>query len=117
MNPKRRALPALLAALLLLTLSACAAQQGRTDQYDGYTVRTEKTAPPPAAVRETELPATRALDDGGAEDYVLNLSSMRFHNPSCPSVPGIKEKNRWDYHGTRESVVDMGYEPCRICNP
>ena len=49
----------------LLTLSACAAQQGRTDQYDGYTVRTEKTAPPPAAVRETELPATRALDDGG----------------------------------------------------
>ena len=99
---------------LLLALCACGSTRGRTDQYDGYTVRTEKS-------RDSELPSpepvTRAADSDAQEDYVLNRGSMKFHYPDCKGAEEIKEQNRWTYRGTRQSVLDMGYEPCKICNP
>ena len=99
---------------LSLVLCACGATRGRTDHYDGYMVRTEKT-------RESDLPspepAMRAVENDASEDYVLNRSSMKFHYPDCKGAEGIKEQNRWAYRGTRQSVLDMGYEPCKICNP
>lgn len=50
-------------------------------------------------------------------DYVLNTNSMRFHLPSCSSVDQMSEQNRQDFHGTRESLIEQGYEPCGNCNP
>lgn len=52
-----------------------------------------------------------------ARDYVLNTSSHKFHLPSCSSVEAMSEKNREDYHGTREELLAQGYEPCGSCNP
>lgn len=52
-----------------------------------------------------------------ARDYVLNTSSHKFHLPSCSSVETMSEKNREDYHGTREELLAQGYEPCGSCNP
>lgn len=49
--------------------------------------------------------------------YVINRNTGKFHYPTCRSVKDIKEKNRWDYSGTREEVISMGYEPCKQCNP
>ena len=49
--------------------------------------------------------------------YVLNTSSHKFHDPSCESVNDIKEKNRANYTGTREDLIEMGYDPCKRCNP
>ena len=104
-----------LAALLVCALGGCSAMRGRTDRYDGYTVRTEKAREERDEPR-AQAPA-RASDSGEAQDYVLNKSSHKFHDPDCSGALDIKEKNRWDYRGTRQSVVDMGYEPCKICNP
>ena len=50
-------------------------------------------------------------------DYVLNMNTMKFHYPNCSSVKDIKDKNRWDYTGTREEIIEMGYVPCKKCNP
>ena len=52
-----------------------------------------------------------------ARDYVLNTSSHKFHLPSCSSVETMSEKNRENYHGTREELLAQGYEPCGSCNP
>ena len=49
--------------------------------------------------------------------YVLNTNTKKFHKPSCSSVDQMKDKNRRDYTGTRESVINMGYKPCQRCNP
>lgn len=49
--------------------------------------------------------------------YVINTSTGKFHKPSCGSASKIKEENRWDYAGTRQSVLDMGYSPCGHCHP
>jgi len=50
-------------------------------------------------------------------DYVLNTRSMRFHLPSCNAVQEMSEKNRQDYQGTREELIEEGYFPCASCKP
>lgn len=50
-------------------------------------------------------------------DYVLNTSSKKFHRPDCSSVDSMSEKNRQEYHGTREELIAQGYEPCGSCHP
>ena len=50
-------------------------------------------------------------------DYVLNTNSMKFHYSWCNSVGIMSERNKSYYTGTRESVINMGYEPCKNCNP
>ena len=113
----RRIVAAALLLLLALMLSACADGKGSATAYDGFEVRTERTRE--EAAPELEAPMPRSMPGLGetAENYVLNKNSMKFHYPSCPSVKDIKESNRWDYHGTRESVIELGYQPCKNCSP
>lgn len=102
-------------ALLFCALTACASRSGREDVYDGFTVRTEKSAD--AETAETDPPAARSMPAAAEADYILNTSSMKFHDPSCAGAAQISEHNRRNYHGSRESLLDMGYAPCKICNP
>ena len=109
----------LLALLLAALLGACGASaRGRTVAYDGFTVRTEKTREAPAGTdAPTRSAAPPSTEEAPEADYVLNTSSKKFHLPDCSGAAAIKEKNRWDYRGTRDSVLEMGYQPCKICNP
>lgn len=54
---------------------------------------------------------------GGQQTYVLNTNSMKFHYPSCSSAQKISSKNRKDYTGTREDLINQGYDPCGNCHP
>lgn len=46
--------------------------------------------------------------------YVLNTKTMKFHRPSCDSLPAV---NRQDSSESRESIIAQGYKPCKKCNP
>lgn len=50
-------------------------------------------------------------------EYILNTNTMKFHLPSCSSVSSMSEKNKEDYTGDRETLIEEGYEPCKNCNP
>ena len=65
----------------------------------------------------TPEPTPQPTNDPPVRAYVLNKNTMKFHYPSCSSVKDIKDENRWDYTGTREDIIDMGYDPCKRCNP
>ena len=56
-------------------------------------------------------------ESGEIMEYVLNTSSHKFHYPDCSSTGDISDKNREDYKGSRDSLIDRGYEPCGRCNP
>ena len=56
-------------------------------------------------------------DRSPACDYVLNTNSKKFHEPDCGSAKRISSKNRKDYHGSREDLIEDGYEPCKNCDP
>ncbi len=49
--------------------------------------------------------------------YIANKNSYKFHYTWCSSVEDMKEKNKWYYTGTREALVELGYEPCGNCKP
>lgn len=51
------------------------------------------------------------------ERYILNTNSKKFHLPDCSGVSSMSETNRQEYTGTRQSLIDAGYEPCGICKP
>lgn len=50
-------------------------------------------------------------------DYILNKSSKKFHYPWCSGASQIKDKNKQYYTGSRNDIIEMGYTPCKICNP
>ena len=49
--------------------------------------------------------------------YILNTSSHKFHDPGCPGIAQIKEKNKKTFTGTREEILARGYTPCGTCKP
>lgn len=51
------------------------------------------------------------------QTYILNVNSKKFHLPSCSGAASIKEDNREEYTGTRQALIDQGYDPCKTCNP
>ncbi len=74
----------------------------------------------------SEAPSTpEQTPDGGEDDtvtpgegtYVLNVSSMKFHDPDCSGVATMKEENKQIYNGSRQDLIDEGYSPCGTCKP
>lgn len=49
--------------------------------------------------------------------YVLNTNTKKFHLPTCSSVKDMKDKNKQEVTCSRDEVIDMGYVPCKRCNP
>ena len=69
---------------------------------------------------QTEAPAEQTQvqeQAAAASEYILNTNTMKFHRPSCSSVNQMSDSNKWVYDGTREEVLNMGYDPCKRCNP
>ena len=64
---------------------------------------------------ETQTETQPATQQGTV--YVANTNTKKFHYPGCSSVNRIKQENRWDYTGNRDELINMGYEPCKRCNP
>ena len=50
-------------------------------------------------------------------DYIANKSTKKFHYPDCSSVRDMKEKNKWEFYGTRDELINKGYDPCGRCHP
>ncbi len=49
--------------------------------------------------------------------FVLNNSTKKYHKQTCSEVERIKEENKSYYTGTSDEIENMGYSPCRKCNP
>lgn len=75
---------------------------------------TEITTESTTEVTTEEITTEEAVPE---YDYVLNTNTGKFHKPSCNSVNQMKEKNKQEFHGTRDEVINMGYVPCKNCNP
>ena len=90
------------------------AENSAASQEAAATIVVETPTPAPAAqvVQDTPVP-----QESQGTTYVLNTNTMKFHYPTCSSVDDMKEKNKQIYTGSREEVINMGYVPCKRCNP
>lgn len=92
------------------------AQPGITIDYaTGLSALSGEPIPEPeeAPKEEDTLPS----DGENEADYVLNTSKMKFHKPTCSSVSSMSDKNKQQFHGTREELIEDGYTPCGTCKP
>lgn len=48
--------------------------------------------------------------------YIANANSKVFHYPTCKSVAAMSEKNK-RIVDTRKEAENLGYRPCKNCNP
>ena len=64
-----------------------------------------------------ETESAQSEDDGEVHDYILNTSSKKFHKPSCSGVQDMAEENMDTFRGSREDIMEQGYDPCGRCKP
>lgn len=60
---------------------------------------------------------TAAAENQAEDTYILNIKTKKFHLPSCSSTGQIQDKNKQEFTGTRDELIEQGYVPCKQCNP
>lgn len=61
--------------------------------------------------------ASNSNQDEDKTEYIVNTGTQKFHDPSCSSATSIKEQNKETIYGTRDELIQSGYEPCGNCKP
>ncbi len=74
------------------------------------------------SVSQAPAPVSKSTSSGSATgspsaSYVINTNTGRFHHSWCGEIKKMKDKNKWYYEGSRDEIVNMGYVPCKKCNP
>lgn len=49
--------------------------------------------------------------------YILNTGSQKFHTQDCTQGQDIKQTNREEFTGSRDTLLAQGYEPAGCCDP
>lgn len=94
------------------------AESSGTYQSTAASVAVETPVPQPETDTAVQItPESSAPQESQGITYVLNINTKKFHYPTCSSVDDMKEKNKQIYTGSREEVINMGYVPCKRCNP
>ena len=94
------------------------AESSGTYQSTAASVAVETPVPQPETDTAVQItPESSAPQESQGITYVLNTNTKKFHYPTCSSVDDMKEKNKQIYTGSREEVINMGYVPCKRCNP
>lgn len=94
------------------------AESSGTYQSTEASVAEETPVPQPETDTAVQItPESSAPQESQGITYVLNTNTKKFHYPTCSSVDDMKEKNKQIYTGSREEVINMGYVPCKRCNP
>lgn len=55
--------------------------------------------------------------DANVQTYILNTNTKKFHKKSCNSAKSMDASNKKIYTGSRQELIDMGYEACGVCEP
>ena len=94
------------------------AESSGTYQSTAAPVTVETLAPQPETDTAVQItPESSVSQESRETTYVLNTNTKKFHYPTCSSVDDMKEKNKQIYTGSRDEVINMGYVPCKRCNP
>ncbi len=56
-------------------------------------------------------------DQKAAETYILNKHSMKFHKTTCIYGKKTSPANKVIYTGYSNTLVSLGYSPCKVCQP
>ena len=89
-------------------------QPGITIDYATGNSTIAATVPIAPNITEPVITSTSTIGEG---DYILHTNSKKFHLPTCGDASRISAKNKSIFTGTREELINQGYDPCKKCNP
>ena len=58
----------------------------------------------------------KAETNENTKSLVLNTNSKKYHIQGCSAEKKISEKNRKEYTGTVQALIEQGYTACQICH-
>ena len=90
------------------SIGSLAEAKAAAEAQDGSVTRTTEGKVPGAAAEDTGV---------AGSEYILNTSTMKFHNPSCSEVSLIELNNKQSVIESRNQLMNEGYTPCDKCNP
>lgn len=82
-----------------------------TETIPETTIATESTTVPTTV--ENLFPP----EVGAEPTYIANTNTKKFHYPECSSVSDIYEENKQPFYGSREQLLEAGFDPCGRCHP
>lgn len=93
--------------------------QGKGVSFNVYVYNTQPGIDIDYKTGDSHLDSTSETSDDSVlePDYILNTNSKKFHLPDCTSVAKIKDENKENYYGSRDTLIRQGYSPCGQCNP
>ena len=110
--------------LLLLIIGSCSSTGDKTTPA---AASSKSPMPSPTVIAAAATPAPSSAPAASAtpapsptprvDDYILNTNTRKFHETYCSKADNIKSGNRAEFSGTREELIQRGYEPCAVCNP
>ncbi len=69
------------------------------------------------SVTETEPEVLPTLEEDYEGTFILNTKKKTIHLPECEGAQTMSEKNRQEYTGSYNRLIEDGYVPCRNCLP
>lgn len=60
---------------------------------------------------------SKVIPEDKQKTFVINTNSKNFHKPNCQSVKSMLDKNKKEYTGTAQALIEQGYTPCQMCHP
>jgi len=93
------------------------------DIAEGIKLANEKALEKSLKQEETKVVTTKeeetisTTEETKSVDYILNKNSDIFHHTWCGSVKLMKESNKVYFTGSRNDVINQGYDACKKCNP
>jgi endonuclease YncB( thermonuclease family) len=77
---------------------------------------TDGNTPTSSSYSHTTSSSQSSSSSGDTGNYVGNINSGKFHDPSCNWAQKMSEWNKIKF-SSRDDAISQGYEPCRVCNP
>lgn len=69
------------------------------------------------ATGDSRADAEKSSRSAKESTYILNTNNKKFHKPSCKSVAQMNKENKEKFTGSREKLIEQGYDPCGNCKP
>ncbi|MEN6328120.1 MAG: MBL fold metallo-hydrolase [Syntrophomonas sp.] len=100
----------------LAVLNKLKVEVSRTDQDGNIVINSDGSHINIKSERGKKLNSeVKSVSDSGESSYYIgNKKTMKFHKPSCQSLP---EKQNQVIFGKRDEAISQGYVPCKACKP
>ena len=72
---------------------------------------------PPKEDGDSKPEGETGSDKAEENTYVINTDTMKFHKESCHYAKNMNEANKDIFVGTKEELLDAGYDDCGTCKP